>query len=281
MRDLMDFHIHKNSDDIVLFVIAALFLACCATSFHGQQTLKCAGRTLDQWLVDLDPSSAPETRLRARAAINGLGASAVKPLIRKLISAHPSPPSGEVGRLRLNDAYLAVQGLEALGPVAEPAFPYLKRLARNVSTSYWVLLAMIAIRPRETFPVITNLLAQSNPDLQIAALDGLARLGTNATEPLSVLGPCLHANNPIIRALAVRAAEATANGSSELALLTNSLADPEPSVRLFAVRALGPLMRKDRGVRFAVNQLTSDPSEIVQIAAKKALTELSRYETGD
>jgi HEAT repeat protein len=104
----------------------------------------------------------------------------------------------------------ACQGLEALGPEAEPALPKLAETfgAGNFKTQYPSLQAMLAVGPPAAKPLGELLDNSSNSLVRIMASDGLKRLGADADAAKTPLARALGDKNSTVSENAERALSA-------------------------------------------------------------------------
>jgi hypothetical protein len=253
------------------------------------------GKTLTRWLVQLDdgrafgissgalPSPTP-AQVEAGAAIHSLGAGAL-PLLMKDLHIQPATNSF---RLRFQDwlselaerlsgrpltfavvtredriHWRAAQGLAALGPLALPALPELKRL---LYTNYYhssikeAAFALAAIGP-EGIGILTNAV---QPTTEWSGMCAIWALGHHPAAGTNVI--------PFLVSAAASTSEGTASGAIQilgrfhtdaavvLPALTRALTGANPSVSRDAARALGEFGPQAVSAVPLLQSLTNNPA---------------------
>lgn len=235
------------------------------------------GRTLTQWLKQLDdgqafgissgslPTFTPK-QIEAGEAIRAIGTNAL-PLLLEDIHAHPSEKDGWIqlnrkldrvtmehfGRWSLGLAdvtgkdrirWRAAQGISALGPLAKPAVPELRRL---LFTNYFhssikeAAYALAGIGP-EGVAVLTNAIQPAN---EWSGMCAIWALGQHPAAGTNVI--------PFLISATTSSSEGTACGAIQvlglfhidaehvIPALSNALASPNTAVRRDAASALKEL----------------------------------------
>jgi HEAT repeats len=181
------------------------------------------GRTLSQWLKDIDYGRSPATREQALAAIREMGTNALPGLIadlghvdspfrKMLMRAVNIQPWVHVKFRTPNERYVwATLAFEALGPEARPAGPALEALFD--SNPIYALHAYAALGP-ESIPALGRALTNENKWVRWNAASALREFGPQAsgTAPLLRLG--LQDPDPTVRAQMTKALGAVTPGEA-------------------------------------------------------------------
>ncbi len=152
------------------------------------------GRTLSEWLADLNGNPDGEAWGNASEALHQIGSNAV-PQIREMLRAEDSTAkqrlNGLLNRQSLirfrfksaRDAHVvAMSACVALGPAAKEALPDLRRLLLGERTAPYSLQALSKIGPA-AFPIVAEALTNANASFQSAEAPGQRHMETNsATE---------------------------------------------------------------------------------------------------
>jgi HEAT repeat protein len=126
------------------------------------------GKSLSEWLHELDENVDENTREAARKTIKQLGTNAIPPLIALL-----SIPISELEELLIRQAglplerasfrrYAVVDGFKVLGGSAAPAIPALAKLLGDWDVGFYAADALSAIG-HNSMPVLLQTLTDPNP----------------------------------------------------------------------------------------------------------------------
>jgi hypothetical protein len=267
------------------------------------------GKTLTKWLKQLDdgeafgisssrPSSPTQRQLEAAEAIHAMGTNAL-PCLMEDIHARPTANNFRIRLYRWSKAhpvpYLglrwvstdlteedctrwrAAQGLAALGPLAKPALPELKRL---LYTNFWhssikeAAYALATMGP-EGIEVLTN---SVQPQTEWSGMCAIWALGQHPGAGTNCI--------PFLINAATSTSEGTAEGAIEVLglfhadaaevvpALTNFLSSPNIQLSQRAARSLGFYGRQAVSALPLLEAMTNNPA--VKDAALQALKQIRR-----
>jgi hypothetical protein len=264
------------------------------------------GKTLTRWLKQLDdgqafgissgtlPSPTP-AQLEAADAIRAMGVAAL-PLLMEDVHARPAENSSRNQFYRWSTSHLpralglpfmfldvtredrtrwrAAQGLAALGPLAKPALPELKRL---LYTNFWhssikeAAYALATIGP-QGIEILTNAPSQNEWSGMCAiwALGQHPSVGTNVI-PFLITATASSSEGTACGAIQVLGLF-QADGEHVVPALTSALNSPNTAVRRDAAQALGHFGRQAASALPLLQSLTND--DAVRDAALKAIKKI-------
>lgn len=197
---------------LILFGLS-FFGVAVALWYWGTREPVFEGRSVSEWLVNLDERQSDKLNNRAENAIRQLGATAVPTVVRSL-KRHDSFMSGAIAEavgdpLRYATAEQhkkrALTALRILGPAAKSAMPTLQSLFQNGEMPLSVGLTISAIDPASAVEPFTQALSQSNLVVRKAAVWLLSDIASNAEPAIPQLVAALNDADLEIRRGAARA----------------------------------------------------------------------------
>jgi HEAT repeat protein len=257
-----------------IIILAAILVCIFFFRPAGRKEPVCRGKTLTQWLKQLDDGEAfgissgrlpsfAGAQIEAAEAIRAIGTNAL-PFLLEDIHAHPSEKDAWIqfnrkldrftmqhfGRRSLDLAdvtakdrvrWRAAQGLSALGPLAKPAVPELTRL---LFTNYFhssikeAAYALAGIGP-DGIAVLTNSLQPTN---EWSGMCAIWALGQHPAAGTNVIPFLISAKTSSSEGTACGAIQVLGlfhvDGEHVIPALTNALSSSNAAVRSDAARAL-------------------------------------------
>lgn len=296
-----------------LVVLIAVVAGLTFFPARGRKEPAYRGRRLTQWLKRLDDGQAfgisshalpspTRAQVEAAAAIRAMGSNAL-PLLMEDIHATPArdslrfklqdgvkyvakPGSGAwdflrslIGDITEEDRvrWRAAQGLAALGPLAKPAVPELKRLllTNYFHSSIKEAAYALATVGSEGVEILTNAV---QPETEWSGMCAIWALGQHPAAGTNVIPFLLSATTSASEGTACGAIQVLGlfhlDGDRVIPVLTHALASPNPAVRRDAAWALGHFGPQAASVVPLLQSLTNDAD-----AGSHALEALRRIQT--
>lgn len=223
-----------------VLLVAGTVTVTVKTIRHSPEYYK--GKTLKQWLVNLDDQRPGPANDEAEAAVRHFGTNGLPTIISMLKMKDPMH----------HNAVLACQ---ILGPGAGPAMPDLVNLLKSGYTYGYVGVALGDIGP-EAVPSLLELATNGNAQAQI----GSVQLQPGVTESASDLNAGVRCEAVVT--LGDMTFEWGTNDvfkSNVIPALIKSLEDQSPSVRALAARSLGQIASEETTVVPALIRILNDP----------------------
>jgi HEAT repeat protein len=236
-----------------------------------------AALTLDE----LAPATAGIVPVLAEAVAEGRSNLLIG-AVAALLKHDPSRTAAVVDRLTAlldgddrDRTRIAMQSLERIGPAAQPAVSRLLRFVESENVQYQrsAIGALAAIGDAKAVPILLKLLSNQNPYVRTEAADAIMRI-----EPMSqgnakaVLDSLTIPTDPpqyqINEHTLARIAAVVPEIVSRLAAMTSN---PDPNVRVRAVRELGDLGSANKEAVPQLLQAMRDSDALVRSAAARAL----------
>lgn len=178
----------------------------------------------------------------------------------------------------------AIDILETLGPIAEPAAPVLVNALRDHNRFVrWAAARALGkigpVQAETTVPALERLLADSELDVRLAGARSLAAFGAKAEPAMAGLVRALDEKNTEQRLAVLQVLDVVgAPGQAAIPNLCACLADPDARVRRKAAMVLGKLGPLAHAATDILRQSLRDDDGNVRQAAGKALLLITRTE---
>lgn len=176
-------------------------------------------------------------------------------------------------------AGLAPIGFGILGSTADSAIPELGRIANTSKDERTILRAVEALKGigPTAVPTLISLAASTNLKCRFFAIGALRVSGTNAAPAVPVLIECLRDKESSIAMAAAAEAllELKLEPQTTFAAWTNTLNDPRPDLRWFAVRSIAGFDKRAYPVVPGLVRMLGDQDRIVRSAAANELREIA------
>jgi HEAT repeat protein len=259
-----------------------LILSGCLAAIAHNNEPSYHGRTLSEWLRDLDPHMAYEVNHPPPevVAIRGIGTNALPLLIKWMGAKDPKePPKPHLAECyNMTRSQRAAMAITILGETAEPAIPELTQLAMSLSSRdrYDRCIEALAQIGPAALPSFEIILTRGSIGRRSSAIESLPVLHTNAMVVLPAAVKCLAGNN---EDLGWRAADALsrldAPGSALVPLLTNALTSASAPARVRVLRCLFWLDHSPQEAVPAISAALTDRNPEVRAEATNALQRIA------
>lgn len=240
--------------------------ACQADPGHG-------GRSSRDWIAALEDSSVA-VRIGATDALRNI--LRVRPNSPEVVRALIDALGDTVDAVRMSAAF----ALTSAGVRGEGAVPGLHDALHDTAhaTVRWqaaMILGSLGPSAGQTsVPVLTEALADPDPQVRAAAAEALGHIGQLSEPALSKLYILLRDTDADVRRKAVEALPNISRDTSMIGLLIGALSDSAPEVRRSAVTALGALGTPTDRVIDALAHALTDSWAAVRAAAALALAQI-------
>jgi hypothetical protein len=264
------------------------------------------GLSLSKWL-QIELWARDEAQAEAQAAIRHIGTNAI-PILLDWIRYEPNPICAKLESYatllpdtlrdssalrwllddrRLSRSALASTGFQALGEIAASAVPELADIAANTNgslASEQAIQALPFLGPRAIPPLLRMAKEKRHPrrDDIIQALKNVLEDNYEQKEALQYLIGCAHDTDVDIAKVTCHALvlmDSTPHAGEAVALLTNSLASDEPSIRQLAADSLSGITLHPglAPTTFALQRALLDPDADVRYAATNSLIRIAPH----
>jgi HEAT repeat protein len=248
------------------------------------------GKRLSEWLHELDKDTfTEESRAQATEAVRRIGTNGI-PFMERMLSHDPwlrralIELSGKQSLIRLHlttaeeRRRLALEGIEALGPLARPLIPKLTEMLKDDSSWQAMSIAFVGLARigLEAVLPLTQALTNASPKVRSAAVISLSMLSSNAQAAVPALVERLESDKDNrVRALA---ANVLGGIRSEpvvaVPALVKHLSGPDTNIRVEAALALGKFGRQAQEAVPALVKTMKDENLNIRSVAAAALKEI-------
>ena len=248
------------------------------------------GRSLSDWLRELNPQNGAARYAAASEAIRAVGANGFPTYLKRLQAKDSplkrlwanyakklglKPPGRFAGDYRLE----AIAAFHALGPLGQPALPMLRAMLDNENGAHEAAWATAAIGPPAAM-ILTSALTHTNVTVRIVAAESLGTLCTAPQITAPALVKCLGDPNRFVRANAAKSlGQIQAQPEWIVPALMISLADPDADARGYAAEALGNYRAQAKQAIPALRKALSDPDPNVRGVVQSALEKIDLQES--
>lgn len=246
----------KRSQILVISLITAMVGGLFLFMFLNREPVY-QGRSLTEWLIQLDkPKTSPEFQ-EARAAIHAMGKQAIPHLLPLLYLEGKSWKQTLLVKLRLQDfakletlhvnkrLRLTLEAFKALEDKAAPAIPTLMSWIEDPKgVPRKRLVAITTLRElgplaKDAVPAIIGALGDSDPQIRYGAAFALGKIKHLPQVAVPALIKCLDDPHPIVRGNAIGSLIAFEKEATEaIPALERALKDSSPNVSSLAKLAL-------------------------------------------
>lgn len=264
---------------VAVVVVISLFTPSCVS--RSQQPVY-DGKTLSEWLSDVENEKPNETNAQAREAIRQIGTNAL-PFLLEEISA-----PGEIwDRVDGTNIYCKSQeaykrrfnigvGFKILGPIAKPAIPALVDLLNQGNNPESAADALTEVDPQIAAIALTHALTNKSTDRRIAAAGSLVFVGTNADIAVSNLIQCLKSQPYEKCVMEATLGEIHSRPDITVPALIEAYSDKDLQVRVESIRALGEFGKAAASAVPALKQMTNDSNQAIRFEAAEALKQIQK-----
>ena len=271
----------------LLVAASALMLGAIYLVATGNREPVYEGRTLGNWLEDLDPFAGGPKHEAAKHAVNVIGTNGFLTLFR-LLTAEDSAvkmwcmtvlSKQSIVDFNLTVSYTknmkAVWGFDALGEAGNPAIPRLVNMLHHDARHAGMAAQALSRMSREGMASLISALDDRATFHRPAMAISLSNAKWETERAVSVLMTCLKDSDANVRQTSAVALGHTAKYPDRVVpALAEALSDPDQYVRLFAAKSLGDF---GAAASSAVPQLLKsldDPVPDVRDAASQALIKI-------
>ena len=254
---------------VVIAAAVLLFAAGTTTitwKIHESRAGYYQGKTLTEWLVDLDDQHPGPKYDHARAAVLHFGTNGLPTIVSKFV-VH-----GQVYHNAINACY-------ELGPLAKPAIPELIKVLNSGFTRGYIGAALGRIGP-EAIPPLLDALTNRTESVRTEVVSSLGNFSGRESIQMSNAIPgliaCLKDESPFVRSSASRSLGFMGlEPASVVPALTAALNDTDIQAKWCACLALGEFGRQAESSIPALSAALHDPSPSVCGTAAIALVQIA------